>query len=301
MCLPPLPSVHRLSCNQFSPESTPAVYCRSSLVENAFVPFSVFHDEEALPPHFVQFPLAFVYFAVGPSVLSEARHFVVFELAGVRAAVGKEEGTFSVFLATLVMAFVHGAVWPSLRAPAMAQVLAPLAHIRATTRVGEGSVTVSHIIEPVTLVCVAISVYHLTIAIGLVIGPLSVIPAAILPCLRAMAALLATHDLAGVFSAIAKSDRTPNHLFALILRLRAHNWTRDHIVLWRRTQDLYSLYTLVQLRYQCILRLLLVPGVVVGDLRRRLRLGAVLVLAERHLGEVDHPGGRRDLNELLLR
>jgi hypothetical protein len=63
-----------------------------------------------------------------------------------------------------------------------------------------------HIVEPTTFVDVAIGMDHLAEAICLIVSPLTVIPAAILPKLHPLAVLAAVKHFTGVGSPILESN-----------------------------------------------------------------------------------------------
>lgn len=107
-----------------------------------------------------------------------------------------------------VEAFVFCTVWPLLDAFAMLFVLIPLSDICGTISVFVGSMSVGLVIQPLTLIDIAISMDQCTLTVRLITLPLTIIFGTVLPHLLAITIFHTVQELSCINRTITESNWT---------------------------------------------------------------------------------------------
>lgn len=177
-----------------------------------YVLATVSPSEGSLAVHFVCSPFAFVLPVIGPGVDTLAVDIIVIELAYVLGAIRPLEGTHAMLLSKLVTTFVLCIIWPGLDSVAVLPIFFPFTDVLGSVHVLVCASAFSLVVDPLTLVDVAVSVNEPASAIGLVLLPVAFVLAAVSPVLDSLAL-----SVAGVLGPLSFVDGLVVELEVLVL------------------------------------------------------------------------------------
>ena len=141
----------------------------------ALILFTIWPDQMPVTVHFIVNPSASVILLVGPDIDTLSLNLIHFECTLVYGAIRKLELSSAVLLPLVVLSLVHRVIGPSLPTKTMLLIVTPSACILCAVRVSVDALAVGFIIDPVTLINIAICVMQRSLSISFAEVPLSLI------------------------------------------------------------------------------------------------------------------------------